>query len=191
MLFNCIWQGVSSATYNSWSVLDQVVWVFLDEEGELAPTFSWDVKPWNGRAVAWLDWEEEGWTGNCWLGKAPSKAWDVLKTKTLPRWAGVRCSFWRQSSTMGSQRIGHNWETNTHAMFFSFISCYLYEIFCEMSVQDFCPFFDLTSYCWFVEILYILRIWDFYISIYYIFSSVCALNIHFLSDGSDLTWSLY
>ena len=93
--------------------------------------------------------------------------------------------------SMGSQRIGHNWAANTHAMIFSFISCYLYKIFCEVSVQDFCPFFDLTSYCWFVEILYILWIWDFYISIYYIFSSVCALNIHFLSDGSDLTWSLY
>ena len=95
-IFSCIWQGVSSTTSDSRSVLDQVVWVFLNEEGELGPTFSWDVKPWNGWPVAWLDWEEEGQTGNCWLGKAPSKAWDVLKTKTLPRWTSVRCSFWRQ-----------------------------------------------------------------------------------------------
>lgn len=69
MLFNCIWQGVSSATYNSWSVLDQVVWVFLDKEGELAPAFSWDVKPWNGRL--WLDWigKRKGEQGTAGWGK--------------------------------------------------------------------------------------------------------------------------
>lgn len=60
-------------------------------------------------------------------------------------------------------------------------------IFYEMFVQDFCPFFCLSS-CWFVGILYILWIWDLYIwYISYISYNYVYITILY---RAELTWSL-